>query len=151
MRGREPVPTEPTALLGRWTLDRRLDDRRDGRSGVVRGRCVLTAEPAVPDRIRWSEQGTMLWTDSGAGTPVSRTLWLCRRDAGWLVIFDDGHDFHPWLVGMPLHHLCGRDDYTGRIDVLDADHWITRWTATGPAKDYTIETRLSRARDDADG
>src|SRR6187455_1763605 len=62
--------TEPTALLGTWSLSRVVEDRLAGERHDVRGTATLELE--TPDRLRWGEEGTMRWR--GRTVPVSRTL-----------------------------------------------------------------------------
>ena len=70
--------TEPTALLGTWSLTRVVDDRLAGERRDVRGTATLELE--TPDRVRWSEEGTMTW--AGHAVPVSRTLFIERTGDG---------------------------------------------------------------------
>lgn len=130
---------DPTDLLGHWHLDRTIDDRV-GPARHVMADTWLTAEP--DGRVRWHEDGTMTW--SGGSTSVSRTLFVELRDEGWWVTFEDGRDFHPWAVGEPVVHPCGADTYHGHVTVEGPDAWSVQWVVSGPAKDYTMTSRLSR-------
>jgi hypothetical protein len=134
--------TEPTALLGTWSLTRVVDDRLAGETRDVRGTATLELE--TPDRVRWSEEGTMTW--AGHAVPVSRTLFIERhveRAGGtWMVHFADGRPFHPWAVGRQVDHPCAPDHYQGLIEI-DGDpvtRWTVEWQATGPEKDYVMTT-----------
>ncbi|WP_229054831.1 DUF6314 family protein [Aeromicrobium sp. Leaf350] len=131
--------TDPRDLLGTWQLSRRVDDRL-GPVRHVHG----TSELSLDDdgRIRWSENGTMTW--EGGSAPIYRTLFVEQRDDGWWVTFDDGRDFHPWETDAPVVHPCGADVYEGRIDTAASDAWAVVWNVTGPAKDYTMTSRLTR-------
>lgn len=133
---------EPTALLGTWTLVRVVDDRLAGERRDVRGRATLVLE--APDRIRWSEDGTMSW--SGRSVPVSRSLSVVRRASGWEVLFADGRLFHPWSVGTEVDHPCAPDHYRGLVEVSGdpVERWHVRWSAQGPAKDYVMTTEHTR-------
>ncbi|HLT62528.1 MAG TPA: DUF6314 family protein, partial [Microlunatus sp.] len=55
---------------------------------------------------------------------------------------------HPWLPGRPVRHPCGADLYSGRIDAARTDPlrdaWTVHWVVTGPNKDYTMTTEISR-------
>ncbi|MFI5427485.1 DUF6314 family protein [Aeromicrobium sp. UC242_57] len=93
-------------------------------------------------RVRWAEQGRLRRGD--LDVPVSRTLFVELRDAGWFVTFDDGRDFHPWEPGAEVVHPCAADTYVGRIELVDADSWTVEWNVTGPTKDYTMTSRLTR-------
>lgn len=135
------VPHDPLSLLGRWTFTRDIDDHRAGERITVAGAMLLRGDA---DGIQWDETGTM--TRSGVASDVFRTLFLAPRAGGWFVTFADGRDFHPWAVGEALSHPCSADLYSGRIDVAaDANSWVVHWDVTGPAKDYHMETRITRA------
>lgn len=85
----------------------------------------------------------MTW--DGGETSVFRHLFVEQRPDGWWVTFEDGRDFHPWSVGPSVVHPCGADTYEGRIQVDSPDAWTVVWVVSGPAKDYTMTTRLTRA------
>jgi hypothetical protein len=129
------MSVEPTDLLGSWTLTRTIEDRLAGERRDVRGTATLELES--PDRVRWSEAGTMTW--AGHAVPVSRTLLVERVEGAWFVRFSDGRPFHPWAVGERVEHPCAPDHYTGLIEV-EADRWTVEWRAVGPEKDYMMVT-----------
>ncbi|GAA1740237.1 DUF6314 family protein [Aeromicrobium alkaliterrae] len=130
---------DPRDLVGTWQLTRRVDDRL----GPVR-HVTGTSELSLIDdgRVRWSESGTMTW--DGGSTPFTRTLFVELREDGWWVTFDDGRDFHPWDTDSPVVHPCGADLYEGRIEPKGPDAWSVVWNVTGPAKDYTMTSHLTR-------
>lgn len=138
------VAVEPTDLLGTWTLTRVVDDRLAGEHRNVIG--TATLEPESPDRVRWSEQGTMTW--AGRSVPVGRTLFVDRTDGGWLVRFSDGRPFHPWAVGTRVDHPCAPDHYRGLVEVEGdpVTRWTVEWRASGPEKDYVMTTVHSARR-----
>lgn len=134
----------PTDLLGAWDLHRTVHDHRAGAQGVVTGATTLAAVTA--DEVRWDESGVM--TFDGRTTPVSRTLLVRRSSAGsdsWTVHFADGRVFHDWVWGTSVAHACAPDDYTGALDG-DQHRWTVRWEALGPAKDYRLDSVLTRPR-----
>ncbi|ROP75005.1 DUF6314 family protein [Curtobacterium sp. PhB115] len=130
----------PTDLLGAWELRRTVDDRRAGVQGIVTGTTTLTT--TSPDEVRWDESGVMAF--DGRTVPVSREL-VVRRNAGggWTVHFSDGRVFHDWVWRVPVVHACAPDDYTGAFDG-DEHRWTVRWEAVGPAKDYRLDSVLTR-------
>lgn len=132
--------TDPRDLAGTWRFDRDVEDRL-GPTRRVHGTTTIVVEDA--GRVRWNETGTMTW--DGGETPVFRNLVVKRRPGGWWVTFEDGSDFHPWSVGEQVVHPCGADTYEGRIEVDSDDAWTVVWVVSGPAKDYTMTTRLTRA------
>ncbi|PYY56129.1 hypothetical protein DEJ17_11720 [Curtobacterium sp. MCSS17_011] len=148
----------PTDLLGVWDLHRTVHDHRAGVAGIVTGTTTLTR--VGDDEVRWDETGVM--TFDGRTTPVSRTLVLRRTSSGtgtaaatadradhadgaWTVHFSDGRVFHDWVWGTSVAHACAPDDYTGAFDG-DQDRWTVRWEARGPAKDYRLDSVLTRPR-----
>ncbi len=141
----------PLDLLGRWHLDRDVDDRWGDGQVRVTGTLVLAEDGDAPDRLAWREAGT-LWRGEepadGPGVTVSRDLAVERRaDNGWWVAFVDGRDFHPWAPGVEVVHPCGGDTYRGRVEVPaegPVEAWSVTWEVRGPAKDYTMRTRLTR-------
>lgn len=135
-------PTTPLGLLGTWALTRVVDDRLAGERRDVRGTATLTLE--TPDRVRWSEAGTMTW--AGHSVPVSRTLYVERAGGAWAVHFEDGRLFHPWAVGDWVDHPCAPDHYRGLIEV-DVARWTVEWQARGPEKDYVMRTEHVRAEE----
>jgi hypothetical protein len=138
------VSIEPTDLLGTWKLVRVVDDRLASERRDVRGTATLELES--PDRVRWSEEGTMTW--AGRSVPVSRTLYVDRLDEGWFVHFADGRPFHPWSVDVRVDHPCGPDHYRGLIGT-EGDpvvRWTVEWQAVGPEKDYLMTTTHSGRR-----
>ncbi|MET0449396.1 MAG: DUF6314 family protein [Aeromicrobium sp.] len=132
---------EPTSLLGTWSMDRTIDDRLAGEASTVEGTSELVLED--DGRVRWTERGTLRRGD--LEIPVSRVLLVEQRESGWWVTFDDGRDFHPWAPGDEVVHPCVADTYVGRIEVQDADRWTVLWQVSGPAKDYTMSSTLTRA------
>lgn len=131
---------DPTALLGAWTFTRVIDDHLAGDEKRVVGRCEFAV--ATGGRIRWSETGTLY--SANLELPVMRTSYLEPRGAGWFVTFEDGRDFHPWAPGEPVVHHCGADLYAGRVSAPGPEGFTVRWRVTGPKKDYTMTTALTR-------
>ncbi|BDZ48349.1 hypothetical protein GCM10025867_05900 [Frondihabitans sucicola] len=136
----------PPDLVGRWAFERVVDDRLAGQTIGVEGAAVFSRRDDTT--IDWREQGTM-HLPSG-DVPVTTHRVLTREGAGpWSVDFADGRGFHAWATGTELLHDCAPDLYRGRLDPEPASAtagvapgaWTMRWAATGPAKDYVIDTR----------
>ena len=147
---------DPHALVGEWNFERTIVDRRADVTKRVAG--TTTIEGADGSRLRWYESGTLF--DGDLELPVYRTLFIERHAGDWAVTFEDGREFHDWAPGDDVEHLCGADIYRGRIDIdidIDIDiaieeaaadsqaSWSVEWTVTGPSKDYTMTTHLTRA------
>jgi hypothetical protein len=137
---RAPDLTDPATLLGAWSLARLIDDRQAGVESRVDGRLLLTE--VEPGRIQWEESGQ--WHQPTGDVDVRRALWLERVEGeSWWVRFEDGTDFHPWSPGEAVTHPCSPDTYVGLVDGA-GDTWAIRWDVTGPSKDYTMTTELTR-------
>lgn len=136
-----PSPPTPLDLLGRWRLEREVEDRYASARLRVTGTALL--EALADGRVRWHEEGT-LERPGSAPAAVHRTLLVVRDDQGcWQVTFDDGRPFHPWAPGVEVDHPCVDDLYRGVVDVHDlhdAARWTVTWQVRGPAKDHTITT-----------
>jgi hypothetical protein len=130
----------PTALLGSWSLHRRVVDRASGLLGRVQGTLLVTTDG--PD-LRWVEQGTLTWPEGLL--PVTRELRITPHRCDWLVCFADGREFHPWRPGQPVMHQCRADTYRGFL-VVDAGWTRLRicWDVIGPTKQQRLFTRCLR-------
>lgn len=142
--------TQPTDLLGRWRLARRLRDRHSGLAGTVAGTLTLDAEDG---EILWREHGVLRIGESSYDVHRTyRLRWLSSEQGsrieatedGWWVHFEDGREFHPWRPGEAVAHPCRADLYEGLIRVDSSAAWRVLWQVHGPTKDQTILTRLSR-------
>ena len=136
---------DPAALLGTWVLRREIEDRRARERHLVDGVLELSADG--PGRIRWAESGT--WHHPAGDVDVRRQLRLERTgedDGSWWVRFEDGRDFHPWHPEQDVVHPCAPDIYRGLVTGT-VSAWTVTWEVTGPAKDHTLRTRLTRPTD----
>ncbi len=133
--------SRPETLAGSWRLARVIHDRLAGARSLVDGELSLTA--VSPHRIRWQERG--LWHRSTGGVAVRRGLWLVRDEDtdAWWVRFEDERAFHPWVPGEAFVHPCAPDTYRGLLSGT-SEHWSLEWDVSGPAKDYSMSTSLTR-------
>lgn len=132
---------DPLDLVGTWDLSREIIEHPSGDRSSVAGSTSLALQR--DGRICWSEAGTL--TRQGLQTPVTRVLYIEQRDDSWFVTFDDGRDFHAWRPGSDVEHVCSPDLYIGTVQRQDVDQWSVQWRVTGPSKDYTMTSMLSRA------
>jgi hypothetical protein len=142
-------------LHGSWDCRRDIDDRLGGVRGSYSGTADFSyadrptdpADAGPEDVLVHAEQGEMKW--SGAVYPTSRTLLLHPGASPGTaeVTFDDGRPFHTLDLRSgewTAQHPCAADHYTGHFRILDQDHWLLRWTVTGPAKDTVLTSRYTR-------
>ena len=158
-----PVPNLFAFLIGRWSLRRSRLDRRAGGtlltvSGTAQWKAALsdTVSDAVDGALSASAPQMLLYSELGelrrAGAPPTST----RAAARWMsvpgvpsaarVAFDDGRPFHALDLASgecTVTHACSPDDYVGRFSAGEAALTIV-WHVTGPAKDYTSTTELTR-------
>ncbi|MDI9916381.1 DUF6314 family protein [Rhodococcus sp. IEGM 1379] len=132
---------DPKALVGEWNFERTIVDRIGGSTKRVVGQTAI--EEKIDGRLRWYESGTLF--DGDLELAVFRTLFIEQQDGNWAVTFEDGREFHEWNPGQDVEHLCGADTYRGRVDIEAAtEGWSVEWTVSGPSKDYTMTTYLTR-------
>jgi hypothetical protein len=129
---------DPRALLGTWVLRREIEDRRGADSGHLEGTLELAEDG---ERVRWEE--TLVWRRDGVAVDVRRGLWLEQHAGQWQVLFEDGRPFHRWSPGAEVVHDCAPDTYRGTVTATD-DGWRVVWQVSGPAKDYTMVSDLTR-------
>ncbi len=130
---------DPFVLVGTWRLDRVIDDRRPDQRSRISG--TLELRVLDEERIQWDEQGT--WHRLDREVAVRRRLFLEQTAHGWWVRFEDGADFHPWAPGETFVHECAPDTYRGEVSGTP-ERWTVTWEVTGPGKDYTMTTVLTR-------
>ncbi len=124
-------------LAGLWRAERRIEDRL-GPGGAFAGTYAFAPDGAG---LSCTEAG-MLALDGRPALQATRvTLW--RRAAGGIAVsFADGRPFH--RVGPDAAHVCPPDLYRAAYDFSRWPEWSVTWRATGPAKDWTAVTRLTR-------
>jgi hypothetical protein len=129
-------------LRGRWSIERRLHDRRSGRRGTFAGTADFAPDG---DRLRWSERGRLSFgTRDG---PAGRELSIAPAGDGWLVAFADGRPFHALDLATgacAVEHRCGGDRYDGAYRLTGPDTLEVDWRVTGPRKDLEISTTYRR-------
>lgn len=131
-------------FAGAWRLERRIDDRRAGQAGWMYGTVRLI--PDGPDALRYVETGVLRLGD-GPPMPADRVNLWRFSEARVEVLFEDGRPFHSFVpedCAPGTDHPCGADFYQVVYDLTLWPRWSTRWTVTGPRKDYAMESRYSR-------
>ena len=110
--------------------------------GLAGGGLAGAQDGARP--LRWRESGELREHGGGYATSFERELRLVPRGDTWWVQFADGRDFHPVLHGDFLHE-CGRDTYSGNLEIRPDSSFRLTWHVSGPAKRYHMVTEYRRA------
>jgi hypothetical protein len=143
------IPSTLEFLLGRWSIERVIEDHRDAATVRFTGEALVTlaegegeGEGEGEARASYVEQGQM---SLGAHTgPARRTLGLHERGDGTVALeFPDGRPFLELdlCAGRSrATHPCGADSYELAFEVLGPNKLLERWRVSGPAKDYDAET-----------
>ncbi len=136
---------ELAAFVGRWRLERTIEDARAGRAGCFEGEAVF--EP-VAAGLAYREAGTLTLDGAGPMAASRRYLWKDGGAGTIEVCFDDGRFFHRIDAAAPLpdaEHDCGADLYRVRYDFRGWPAWTAEWRVTGPRKDYAMVSRYRPA------
>ena len=133
------APTGIADFEGRWRLDRRISDLRDGGLNWLTGEAVLASGV-------WEEHGMLRLSGGPPQAAARRYIWT-ETEGGVAVAFADGRPFHVLPLGTraaEVRHDCAPDLYLGRYDFARWPDWTLEWRVTGPRKDYVSLTRFSR-------
>lgn len=98
--------------------------------------------------LRHQERGSLTWAGAAPTIATRELLWRATGSAPVVeVFFADGRFFH----GLDLSdgedtpvHQCAPDHYLGSFVLQDRDRWRYTWRVSGPSKDLTLDTRLTR-------
>lgn len=140
-----PLPDWATWFRGDWVLHRQVTDRRAGTMLNFDGCLAITVEDS---RLRLEETGR--WSDAPWGPLAGHRvyLWVPEGRERVAVLYEDGRPFHafePVRQGRArARHLCDPDTYDVTYEFDLPACWQHRWEVTGPTKDYTMLTRLTR-------
>jgi len=124
-------------FTGRWQITRRIEDRRAGRVGQFSGRAEFVPDG---DGLVLSETGMLSYGGAAPLRAERRYLW--RVDGpGIAVFFADGRPFHRFSCDRPkARHECPPDSYEVTYDFTQWPRWQSRWSVTGPRKDYVMQS-----------
>ena len=141
------------SFIGRWSLDRRIDDAATGRTGALTGEAVF--RPRGEDELLYEERGELQM--EGLAPLMAERRYVWRRDEGsWIAIhFEDGRLFHRLNLAqtMPFDtHFCTPDVYDMVYDLRGWPNWHCRTRVEGPRKTYRLVSRYAYLRAlDSDG
>lgn len=143
-------------LLGSWSVERRIEDRRSSQIGFFAGSATVTGGPGEaddpirstgPPRVYYREAGTLRWAEHDV--PSRRILLAAACEAGGAVLrFPDGRHFVDIDLrcgGCEARHVCGEDVYVIALTVRSQGCYEERWRVQGPRKDYTATAIHERA------
>ena len=136
-----PVPDVVGYLLGRWSVERTVYDRRAEVEGRFRG-TVDFRTAHIPGVVLQEDEGRLTW--NGKAFPASRSLRRrARADGTASVEFADGRPFHALDLrtgAWSTVHPCAPDRYEGSFAACSADEWHQEWRVSGPAKDQLLRS-----------
>jgi hypothetical protein len=128
-------------LEGRWSLERRIDDRRAGLTGRLEGTCTWRPDAAG---LVQEEAGTLHYGEAPPIRAERRYLWRAEGDA-LAVYFEDGRAFHRLGPGrVSDRHDCAPDTYDVAYVFESVSMFSTTWRVTGPRKDMVIHSLYTR-------
>ncbi len=137
-------------LLGPWTLERVIHDRRGGISGCFEGTAEVAPLGSSPGAATAAchEQGVITWGEH-TGPAERRLVYVGQGDGSVEVLFGDGRRGFALALEhgrCDALHLCGTDRYEITVTAVSADELEERWRVRGPGKDYEALTVLRRSR-----
>jgi hypothetical protein len=147
-------------LLGSWSVDRTLWDRRSGARGTFAGVVRFTALNSGTENsgndggggLSLHEEGTVRWPTSAGEAftgPASRDYLLQATDSPdtMVMTFPDGRPFHRMSFSEAASqdkHWCDPDTYRVTYALLGPDEFSYVWDVQGPNKDQLLESVLRR-------
>jgi Family of unknown function (DUF6314) len=135
-------------LQGRWSLTRRITDRRLAQAGRFEGQASFlpVAGRTRGARLEYHEQGEL--TFGGHRGPAWRSLILLPAPDGAAdVLFADGRAFYRLDLRSGFwqaEHPCSEDRYIVYVTVLGPDRFTESWQVRGPDTDYAMTATLTR-------
>ncbi len=136
----EMPTTTQSFFQGAWQMLRIIENVTEGVIGEFWGDARF-----APDGqgLRCHESGVLRFR--GADYAAERvSLWRFPPSGRIEVRYEDGRPFHDFDLDDPrATEACGDDLYEVSYS-FGSDSWLSRWTVSGPAKDYTMTTRYRR-------
>ncbi|MBR0708235.1 MULTISPECIES: DUF6314 family protein [Bradyrhizobium] len=133
-------------LVGSWSFNRVIEGQ-----ATMQG--IATFTPLDGERLAYRERG-QLKLANGTAVQAEREYVFSNSDGGFKVFFreDPPRLFHEIsLSASPggelsghARHLCRRDEYRSAYMFLPDGTFVVRHVASGPSKDYTINTTYTR-------
>ncbi|RXT49169.1 DUF6314 family protein [Bradyrhizobium betae] len=133
-------------LIGSWSLDRVIEGQ-----ATMQGIAIFA--PLDRGQLAYREQG-YLKLANGTIMQAEREYVFTNSDEGFNVFFkeDPPRLFHEVSLSVSsggelsgrARHLCRRDEYQSAYMFLPDGTFVVRHVASGPGKDYTMNTTYTR-------
>jgi hypothetical protein len=140
---------ELRSFVGRWRIEREIEDVRAGRTGRFTGEAVFEGAPeAGADGLLYVETGTLVLEGAAPMAASRRYHWKGGGAGAIDVFFEDGRFFHRIDAEEPTPgavHACDPDLYRVRYDFRGWPRWLAEWRVSGPRKDYAMVSRYAPA------
>jgi hypothetical protein len=136
-------------ISGEWSVVRDIRDYRTGQVGSFRGTASFrpVAESESARTLVYTESGELRL--GGHRGPATRSLLVRDQGDGTAdVLFADGREFYRLDLRAGFcaaAHPCRADRYDVTVTRLSADSYAEIWRATGPSKDFELQTSYTRA------
>ncbi|MCH2093801.1 MAG: DUF6314 family protein [Rhodobacteraceae bacterium] len=130
-------------FVGRWRLERQIDDHTTGHALHFSGEAVLTPDGSD---LSYAETGQLMLPGQSA-VHATRTYTWRASPGGVRVFFSDGgyfHAFDPDATCSSDRHWCDPDTYVATYSFLQWPVWQADWRVQGPRKDYLSRSTYSR-------
>jgi Family of unknown function (DUF6314) len=140
-------------LLGRWRVERIVNDHRRGDQGQFRGVATFSRSESpntAVGRVRFEEVGDYAIGDY-RGEARRSLEYVASADSTVAITFVDGQHFIDLNLASGEssdEHLCNLDRYEITTVVKSRDLVEERWRVEGPEKDYDAIMSLERVTED---
>lgn len=134
------MTAKTTDFLGRWSIDRTIEDAQGTGSAHFTGSAVIKE---CGDIWEFSESGTLSLAQGSVMRAERKYLWR-PAGAGFDVFFEDQRFFHHFDLGADAQasHWCDPDQYDVSYDFTDWPNWSSRWNVAGPRKAYIMQSQF---------
>lgn len=137
------LPQGLDEFVGLWRIERRIDDRMLGLSGIFAGTAEFTSDA---QGLICSEEGMLSYGSAEPLPATRRYLW--RMAGGRVEIrFEDERPLVGFALNTPQphdRHFCEPDSYDAAFDFARWPEWSSTWKVRGPRKDYRMVSSYFR-------